>query len=62
MSQLEIRNYAAGEMIIETLDECLEILFVMDGKFDVGYEINKKMYWRRQFGHSIVIGGFQMAF
>ena len=47
MSNIEIRNFSAGEIIYNELDECLEILFVMDGKFDMGYEINKKIIWRR---------------
>ena len=62
MSKMEIRNFSAGEIIHRELDECLEILFVMEGKFDMGYEINKKITWRRQFGHSVEIGGFQLAY
>jgi hypothetical protein len=58
MSNLEIRNFDAGKLVVKELDECMELLFVMDGKYDIGYEINKKYHWRRQFGHSIVIGGF----
>ena len=49
-------------MIFHELDECLEIYFVMEGKYNVGYQINNTKFWRRQFGHSTVIGGFQLAF
>ena len=47
MSNLEIRNYSSGEIVHRELDECMEVLFVMDGKYDIGYEINKKLHWRR---------------
>ena len=62
MQNLESREYKAGETFIEELDECSEILFVFEGKYDVGFEINNVKYWRRQFGHSTIIGGFQMSF
>ena len=58
MKNLECREYKAGEVIIEELDECSEVLFVTEGKYDVGFQINNVKYWRRQFGHSTVIGGF----
>jgi hypothetical protein len=40
------------------MTEVLEILFVEKGFYNVGYEINKKEFLRRQFGPSTVIGGF----
>lgn len=49
-------------MICYELDECLEVYFVMTGKYNVGYQINNTKFWRRQFGHSTCIGGFQMSF
>ena len=62
MQNLEVRKISAGSHFITELDECPEILFVMDGKYDVGYQINNVKYFRRQFGHSTIVGGFQMAF
>ena len=62
MQNLEIRNYKAGQILHHELDECDEVLFVLEGKYDVGYEINKVNNWVRQFGHSTIIGGFQMCF
>lgn len=62
MQNLEVRKINTGTLFINELDECPEILFVMEGKYDVGYQINNAKYYRRQFGHSTVIGGFQMAF
>ena len=62
MQNLEVKRISAGDTFVHELDECPEIVFVMDGKYDVGYQINNVKYFRRQFGHSTVIGGFQMAF
>ena len=58
MQNLEIRKYKAGEILHHELDECDEVIFVLEGKYDVGYEINKNSSWVRQFGHSTIIGGF----
>jgi hypothetical protein len=52
MQFLEISQILEGEIIAKELDECNEILFVMDGKYDIGYEINKKIRYRKQFGDS----------
>ena len=35
---------------------------MLSGKYNVGYEINKEKYWRRQFGQSTIIGGFHCEF
>ena len=58
MENLEIRKYEKGEIIIKELDECLEVLFVLEGTYNIGYEINKKIKYRKQFGFSTIIGGF----
>lgn len=47
MQNLEIRQYAKGEMIAYELDECLEVLFVQQGRYNVGYEVNKKIRYRK---------------
>ena len=62
MHSLEIRFIKKGTIIARELDECHEILFVCEGRYDVGYEINKKVSFRKQFGSSTVIGGFQLNF
>lgn len=49
-------------MIAHELDECLEVLFVLQGRYNVGFEVNKQQMYRRQFGHSTIIGGFSMCF
>ena len=62
IQKLEIRQYEAREQIFIELDESMEIIFVEQGRYDYGYEINKKKYYRRQFGCSTIIGGFNICF
>jgi len=59
---LELRNFEAKEVIHKELDECLDVIFVENGRYDYGYEINKKKIYRIQFGCSTMIGGFEMNF
>ena len=47
MKTLEIRSFMAKEIIAYELQECTEILFVLEGKYDIGYEINNDKMWRR---------------
>ena len=61
MQALEIRYYEQGSMIQKELDECAELLFIFEGKYNVGYEINKIIRYRRQFGQSTIIGGFEIC-
>ena len=42
MEFVEIRKFKEKEIIHYELEECDEILFVMSGKYNVGYEINKE--------------------
>ena len=58
MNLLEVRCFVKGELIANEMDESTEILFVESGIYEVGYEINKKLFFERQFGPSTVIGGF----
>lgn len=58
MHSLEIRQIKKGTIIARELDECNEILFVYDGRYNIGYEINKRVRFRKQFGCSTIIGGF----
>ena len=36
------------------------MIFIEKGKYDYGYEVNKKRIFRRRFGPSTIIGGFEM--
>ena len=46
MQNLEVRNFSAGQIIYHELDECLEALFVVQGNYNVGYEVNKHLRYR----------------
>jgi hypothetical protein len=58
MHSLEKRRMLKGEIIAKELEECGEVLFVMEGRYNVGYEINKIVKFRKQFGPSTTIGSF----
>lgn len=62
MQNLEVRYFDSGDIIAYELDECLETLFVMSGRYNVGYEVNKMERYRKQFGPSTVIGAFEASF
>ena len=62
ISSLEPRYFKTGEIIINELDEVLEFYFNLKGCFNVGYEINKRRYYRIKFGRSNVIGAFNLHF
>lgn len=50
VENLEPRFFKIGKIIINELDEVMEFYFVLKGNFNVGYEINKKRYYRIKFG------------
>ena len=62
MKNLQGRFYNKGLVIAEEQEECLEVIFVLRGKYNIGYEINRKRRFRKQFGPSTLIGAFQMCF
>ena len=62
MRSLEIRDIEANEYILEELDEVQEIVFVQQGRYNIGYEINKQEKFRLQFGARTIIGGFNLNF
>ena len=47
MHSLEKRRILKGEIIAKELEECGEVLFVMEGRYNVGYEINKIVRFRK---------------
>lgn len=62
LNSLEYRSYVADELIANELDECHELLFVQQGKYCVGYQINNKVYYRKELGKYSIIGGVQIMF
>ena len=59
---MEPRKFASHETIYSELDEVNEIIFIEDGEYNIGYEVNKKKYWKAELGPSTIIGLFQMCF
>lgn len=59
---LEPTPYAPNQCIVNELDECLEIYFVLSGKFDVGYNINNRRYYRLRFYQGRMINAFNVHF
>ena len=62
MKNLEVRQFKQGQIITQEQDECLEVYFIQNGRYNIGYEINRKRRLRKQFGPSTIIGAFQMCF
>ena len=44
---MDIRKIEKGEIIANELDECAEVLFIMEGRYNIGFEINKKIHYRK---------------
>ena len=47
LRSLEINYIPKDEIIAAELDECNQIIFVMSGRYNYGFEINKKSYYRK---------------
>lgn len=62
MFSLEMRYFKQGEMITQELSECSEVIFVCKGRYNIGYEINKRKCYRKQTGPSSIIGLFNICF
>ena len=62
MNSLETRIFQKEEIIANEMDECTEILFVCQGRYKVGYEINKERFFKRNFGEATIIGGFNISY
>ena len=58
MNSLEIRKFRKGDVIANEMEESYEVMFVEKGRYDVGYEINNKRFYKLQFGQSTIIDGF----
>ena len=62
MNSLESRFFVPNQNIVHEMDECLEIQFILQGQYKVGYEVNKKTFFKKKFGKSTVIGGFEILY
>lgn len=62
LQKLTPRLFHKHEIVAAELDEAAEFYFVMSGKWEVGYEINKVRRYRMQFGPRTVVGAFASMF
>jgi len=70
LKSLEPRRYIEGDVIYHELEEILEMTFVMNGGFAVGYEINKQTKYKLRFVNmktgyfkvNAIFGGFNCLF
>ena len=62
METLETRYFYPRQVICKELEQALEFYFVQQGRYNIGYEINKVIKYRLQFGPRTVIGAFNVAF
>ena len=60
LENLEERFFKANEIIYRELDESQEMYFVQSGRYSVGFEINKTIKYRLQFGSRTLIAAFDM--
>lgn len=61
LNSLEFRYYHKDIIFINELDECLEMLFVEKGLYQVGYQINNNLNFVKTLGVFSIIGGYQIC-
>ena len=59
---LEIRHIEEDVYIARELDECDEVLFVDEGFYKLGFQVNNNEYMRLIFGKSTNIGSYNVMF
>jgi hypothetical protein len=59
---LNPRREESGYLLMDELEECLEIFFLMKGTVGVGFEINKIRHFGLKYTDTCVIGGFNCTF
>ena len=62
LKHLEPRIFSPREVIYVELDEVNEILFIEQGEYDIGYEVNKTEKFKLRLGQNTVIGAFNICF
>ena len=64
MNHLQPRHEHAGTVLIEELESVLEVIFILDGQIEIGYEINKKdvAVWRNPTHSAAMIGAYNCTF
>ena len=59
---LEPRFEEKGSLLFDELQEISEIVFIIRGKVDVGYELNKNKRFVVRFQDQCVIGAYNCTF
>ena len=62
LQSLEPRLFKRKELIYDEREEVLEMYFICNGSFDVGFSIDKKQFYKIRFGPRNIIGAFNMFF
>lgn len=62
MKLMEARLFEPREVILKELEECNDIIFVQEGSYNIGYEINYKILLRYRFGARTYVGAFNVLF
>jgi CRP-like cAMP-binding protein len=55
-------NVDSNQIILSELDEVMDVFFVCNGFYDIGYEMNKKLRFIMRQTKSTVIGGFEVLY
>lgn len=59
---MEPRIEKAGSILFEELDEINEVIFIMNGTVEIGFEINKIRKFVLRFEKNLVIGAYNCIF
>lgn len=61
-SILEVRRIPAQFLIQEELEEVADVIFVEKGTYLMGFQINKKDYYKRKFKDGSIINAFNVLY
>ena len=62
MRNLEPRIELEGSIIFKELDEINELIFILNGTIDIGFDINKIRRYVLRFDSNYVIGAYDCTF
>jgi hypothetical protein len=61
LQSLEAVCFKPDHIILNELDSVNSIVFITDGKIDIGFEINKKIMFKMRLTNKIVIGFYECS-
>lgn len=62
LQTLEPRREDKNFILLHELDEVAEVIFIMNGIYDIGFEINRCPHMVLRFKNSNVIGAYGVTF